>query len=137
VHFTPLSASERFDALHNKQIDVLSRNSTWTMGRETEVGLVFAGITYYDGHAFLVPKSRNLQSALDLDGSKVCVQAGSTTEPNLSVRGIDISHETVRFCWNRFGPIFAGEIRRKRVAPMRGHPQWRWRRCHVVDPRAR
>ena len=82
VHFTPLSASERFDALHNKQIDVLSRNSTWTMGRETELGLVFAGVTYYDGQAFLVPKSRNLQSALDLDGSKVCVQAGTTTEPN-------------------------------------------------------
>jgi general L-amino acid transport system substrate-binding protein len=82
VHFTPLSASDRFDALHNKQIDVLSRNSTWTMGRETELGLVFAGVTYYDGQAFLVPKSRNLQSALDLDGSKVCVQAGTTTEPN-------------------------------------------------------
>jgi general L-amino acid transport system substrate-binding protein len=82
VHFTPLSASERFDALHNKQIDLLSRNSTWTISRETELGLVFAGVTYYDGQAFLVPKSRNLQSALDLDGSKICVQSGTTTEPN-------------------------------------------------------
>jgi general L-amino acid transport system substrate-binding protein len=82
VHYTPLSASERFDALRDKQIDLLSRNSSWTMGRETELGLVFAGVTYYDGEAFLVPKSRNLQSALELDGSKVCVQEGTTTEPN-------------------------------------------------------
>ena len=58
----PLSAAERFDALKNKQIDVLSRNSTWTMGREDDYGIVFAGVTYYDGQAFLVPKSRNLQS---------------------------------------------------------------------------
>ena len=82
VQFVPLTASERFDTLKNKQIDVLSRNSTWTMGREGDYGLVFAGVTYYDGQAFLVPKSRNLQSALELDGSKVCVQPGTTTEPN-------------------------------------------------------
>ena len=82
VQFVPLSAADRFDALKNKQIDVLSRNSTWTMGREGEYGVVFAGVTYYDGQAFLVPKSRNLQSALELDGSKVCVQPGTTTEPN-------------------------------------------------------
>ena len=82
VQFVPLTASERFDALKDKKIDVLSRNSTWTMGREGDNGVVFAGVTYYDGQAFLVPKSRNLQSALELDGSKVCVQAGTTTEPN-------------------------------------------------------
>jgi general L-amino acid transport system substrate-binding protein len=82
VQFVPLSASDRFDALKNKQIDVLSRNSTWTMGREGDNGVVFTGVTYYDGQAFLVPKSRNLQSALELDGSKVCLQAGTTTEPN-------------------------------------------------------
>ena len=78
----PLSASDRFDALKNKQIDVLSRNSTWTMGRENDYGVVFPGVTYYDGQAFLVPKAKNLQSALELDGSKVCVQPGTTTEPN-------------------------------------------------------
>ena len=70
VQFVPLTASERFDALKNKQIDVLSRNSTWTLGRESDSGLVFAGVDYYDGQAFLVPKSRNLTSALELDGSK-------------------------------------------------------------------
>ena len=84
VQYVPLSNSERFDALKNKQIDVLSRNSTWTMGREGDYGVVFAGTTYYDGQAFLVPKSRNIQSALELDGSKVCVQPGTTTEPNFT-----------------------------------------------------
>jgi general L-amino acid transport system substrate-binding protein len=82
VRYVPLSAADRFDALKNKQIDVLSRNSTWTMGRENESSVLFAGVTYYDGQAFLVPKQRNFQSALDLDGSKVCVQSGTTTEPN-------------------------------------------------------
>ena len=82
VQYVPLSASDRFDALKNKQIDVLSRNSTWTMGREGDNGVVFTGVTYYDGQAFLVPKSRNFQSALELDGSKVCVQPGTTTELN-------------------------------------------------------
>ena len=82
VEFVPLSASERFDALKNKKIDVLSRNSTWTMGREADSGIVFAGVDYYDGQAFLVPKSRGLTGALELDGSKVCIQNGTTSEPN-------------------------------------------------------
>jgi general L-amino acid transport system substrate-binding protein len=82
VEYVPLNASERFDALKDKKIDVLSRNSTWTLGRENDMGLVFAGVTYYDGQAFLVPKSRNLTSALELDGSKVCIQKGTTSEPN-------------------------------------------------------
>jgi general L-amino acid transport system substrate-binding protein len=84
VQYVPLSAAQRFDALKNKQIDVLSRNSTWTLGREEDSGIVFAGVTYYDGQAFLVPRSRNLQSALELDGSTVCVQPGTTTELNLT-----------------------------------------------------
>jgi len=82
VQYVPLSAEERFDALKNKKIDVLSRNSTWTMGREGDYGIVFPGVTYYDGQAFLVSKSRNIESALELGGSKVCVQPGTTTEPN-------------------------------------------------------
>ena len=82
VQYVPLAATERFDALKNKQIDVLSRNSTWTLGRENDYGVVFAGVTYYDGQAFLVPKSRNLTGALELDGSKVCIQDGTTSEPN-------------------------------------------------------
>ena len=84
VQYTALDASARFRALQAGNIDVLSRNSTWTMSRETELGLVFAGITYYDGQGFLVPRSLNKDSALDLDGTKVCVQIGTTTELNLA-----------------------------------------------------
>ena len=83
VAFVPLSASERFTALAAGKIDVLSRNSTWTMEREAELGVVFAGVTYYDGQSFMVRRARNVGAALDLGGSKVCVQSGTTTELNL------------------------------------------------------
>src|SRR5262245_35788232 len=83
VRFVPLSAEARFEALRSKSIDVLSRNSTWTMGRETGLGLAFAAVTYYDGQAFMVRRARNIGSALELKGPKVCVQAGTTTELNL------------------------------------------------------
>jgi general L-amino acid transport system substrate-binding protein len=83
VRFVPLNAEERFAALHSARIDVLSRNSTWTISRETDFGLLFAGVNYYDGQGFLVRKSRNITSALELNGSKICVQSGTTTELNL------------------------------------------------------
>ena len=75
VTFVPLSASDRFGALQSKQIDVLSRNSTWTMSRETELGLAFAGVTFYDGQGLMVRHARKVSTALELDGSKVCVQS--------------------------------------------------------------
>jgi general L-amino acid transport system substrate-binding protein len=84
VRFVPLAADERFEALKAKKIDLLSRNSTWTMGRETELGLVFAGVNYYDGQGFLVPKAKHVESAFELDGSKVCVQSGTTSELNVA-----------------------------------------------------
>jgi len=84
VKFVPLNAGDRFRALQSGEIDVLSRNSTWTMSREGELGLVFAAATYYDGQGFMVRRARNVTSALDLDGSKVCVQSGTTTELNLA-----------------------------------------------------
>ena len=83
VTFVPMSASDRFPALQAKRIDVLSRNSTWTMSRELEFGLAFAGVTFYDGQGMMVRHSRKVSSALELDGSKVCVQTGTTTEVNL------------------------------------------------------
>src|SRR5215204_4342452 len=83
VKFVPLSADDRFRALQSKEIDLLSRNSTWTMSRETDLGLVFAGVTFYDGQGFMVRHARNVNSALELNGSKVCVQSGTTTELNL------------------------------------------------------
>ncbi len=82
VEYVPLSAAERFAALKDKKIDVLSRNSTWTLGREEDSDVVFAGVTYYDGQAFMTPKARNATSALELDGAKVCVQKGTTSAPN-------------------------------------------------------
>jgi general L-amino acid transport system substrate-binding protein len=83
VKFAPLSADERFDALRSGKIDVLARNSTWTMSRETSFGLTFVGVNYYDGQGFLVHKTPELASALELDGAKICVQTGTTTIDNL------------------------------------------------------
>jgi general L-amino acid transport system substrate-binding protein len=84
VRLVPLTADARFQALKDGKIDVLSRNSTWTMGRETEFGLTFVGVTYYDGQGFLLPRSMRIKSALELDGAKVCVQSGTTTIDNLA-----------------------------------------------------
>jgi general L-amino acid transport system substrate-binding protein len=83
VNFVPLDAMERFAALKSGRIDLLSRNSTWTMSRETSLGLMFAGIAYYDGQGFLLQRKLGIESALDLDGKAVCAQTGTTTELNL------------------------------------------------------
>jgi general L-amino acid transport system substrate-binding protein len=84
VKFTPLTAKERFTALQSGEIDVLSRNTTWTLNRDTAQGFNFAGVIYYDGQGFLVNKKLGVKSAKELDGATVCVQAGTTTELNLS-----------------------------------------------------
>jgi general L-amino acid transport system substrate-binding protein len=84
VKFVPLSAKERFTALQSNTIDVLSRNSTWTMSRDTTLGLTFAGVTYYDGQGFLVTSKLGVKSASELSGATVCVQTGTTTELNLA-----------------------------------------------------
>ncbi len=84
VRLVPLSADAQFQALKDGKIDVLSRNSTWTMGRETEYGLTFVGVTYYDGQGFMVPRALHVTSALQLDGAKICVQSGTTTIENLA-----------------------------------------------------
>jgi general L-amino acid transport system substrate-binding protein len=84
VTFTPLDAASRFAALQSGKIDVLSRNSTWTMSRETSLGLMFAGIAYYDGQGFLVRRESGVDTALELGGKTICVQTGTTTELNLA-----------------------------------------------------
>jgi general L-amino acid transport system substrate-binding protein len=83
VRYVPLNANDRFAPLQSGAIDVLSRNSTWTMSRETELKLVFPAVTYYDGQGFMIRRSRPATSALELDNTKVCVQSGTTTELNL------------------------------------------------------
>jgi general L-amino acid transport system substrate-binding protein len=84
VKFTPLNAQQRFTALQSGVIDVLSRNTSWTLTRDASLGLHFAAITYFDGQGFLLPKKLNVSSAKQLKNAQVCVQAGTTTEKNLS-----------------------------------------------------
>ncbi len=84
VRYTPLTAQQRFTALQSGEIDILSRNTTWTVTRDTSLGLNFVGVIYYDGQGFMVPKKRNIKSAKQLDGATVCVQPGTTTELNLA-----------------------------------------------------
>lgn len=84
VKYIPLTAKERFTALQSGEIDVLSRNTTWTLHRDSALGLNFAGVSYYDGQGFMVKKELGISSAKDLDGAAVCVQSGTTTELNLA-----------------------------------------------------
>ncbi len=84
VKFSPLTAKERFTALQSGEIDMLSRNTTWTLTRDTSLGLNFAGVNYYDGQGFMVKKELGVKSAKELDGATVCIQAGTTTELNLA-----------------------------------------------------
>jgi general L-amino acid transport system substrate-binding protein len=97
VKYTPLTAKERFTALQSGEVDVLSRNTTWTLTRDTALGLEFTGVTYYDGQGFMAPKSLGVKSALELDGASVCVQPGTTTELNLAdfFRANNMSYEPV------------------------------------------
>jgi general L-amino acid transport system substrate-binding protein len=83
VEFFPLEATVRFDALNNGGIDMLARNTTWTMARDTSLGLTFTGISYFDGQGFMARKSLGIASALELSGAAVCVRGGTTTELNL------------------------------------------------------
>ena len=84
VKWVPLNASQRFTALQSGEVDVLSRNTTWTLTRDASLGLEFTGITYYDGQGFMVPVKSKITSAKQLKGATVCVQSGTTTEKNLS-----------------------------------------------------
>jgi general L-amino acid transport system substrate-binding protein len=84
VKYTPLSAKERFTALQSGEIDMLSRNTTWTLVRDTALGLNFAGVNYYDGQGFMVRKDLGVNSAKELAGAAVCVNIGTTTELNMA-----------------------------------------------------
>jgi len=84
VKYVALNAKERFTALQSGEIDVLSRNTTWTNTRDTTLGLNFAGVNYYDGQGFMVSSALGVKSAKELDGATVCIQAGTTTEMNLA-----------------------------------------------------
>jgi general L-amino acid transport system substrate-binding protein len=84
IKYVPLNAQQRFTALQSGEIDVLSRNTTWTLTRDASLGLNFVGVTYYDGQGFMVPAKTRIKSAKQLKGATVCVQSGTTTEKNLT-----------------------------------------------------
>jgi|307.fasta_scaffold00482_10 general L-amino acid transport system substrate-binding protein len=99
VKFVPLTPANRFTALQSGEIDVLARNTTWTMSRDTSLGIDFASVTYYDGQGFMVRKSLKVNSALELNDAAVCVQQGTTTELNLAdyFRSNNMTLKTVTF----------------------------------------
>ena len=84
VKWVPLVAQQRFAALQSGEVDILSRNTTWTLTRDASLGLNFTGVTYYDGQGFMVPVKNKIKSAKQLKGATVCVQSGTTTEKNLT-----------------------------------------------------
>ncbi|MBA2963409.1 MULTISPECIES: amino acid ABC transporter substrate-binding protein [Ramlibacter] len=84
VKFVPLVSQQRFAALQSGEVDILSRNTTWTLTRDASLGLNFVGIAYYDGQGFMVPAKGKVKSAKQLKNATVCVQSGTTTEKNLS-----------------------------------------------------
>lgn len=84
VKYVPLNAQQRFTALQSGEVDVLSRNTTWTLTRDASLGAHFVGVMYYDGQGFMVKKDLGVKSAKELDGATVCTQSGTTTEKNLT-----------------------------------------------------
>jgi general L-amino acid transport system substrate-binding protein len=84
VRYTPLTSQQRFTAIQSGEVDILSRNTTWTITRDTSLGLNFVGVNYYDGQGFMVPKKLKVKSAKELNGATICVQPGTTNELNLA-----------------------------------------------------
>ena len=99
VKYVPLTAKERFTALQSGEIDVLSRNTTWTLSRDAQIGLEFAGVNFYDGQGFMVRNDSGITSAMELDGASVCTNLGTTTELNMAdfFRANGMSYEPVVF----------------------------------------
>jgi len=99
VKYVPLTAKERFTALQSGEIDVLSRNTTWTLSRDAQIGLEFAGVNFYDGQGFMVRTDSGITSAMELDGASVCTNLGTTTELNMAdfFRANGMAYEPVVF----------------------------------------
>jgi len=97
IKFTPTTGKTRFTALSSGEVDLLFRNTTWTLTRDVELKFEFVGVNYYDGQGFMVPKALGVSSAQELDGATVCIQTGTTTELNLAdfFRANNISYEPV------------------------------------------
>jgi general L-amino acid transport system substrate-binding protein len=99
VKFVPLSSEQRFTALQSGQIDILARNTTWSMSRDASQGSVFVAMDYLDGQGFMVPKKYKIHSAKQLNGATICVQTGTSSEKNLAdfARANNIKYKPVVF----------------------------------------
>lgn len=99
VEYVSLNAVERFTALQSGEVDVLSRNTTWTTTRDTTLGINFAGVNFYDGQGFMINRDLGITDASELDGAAICVQAGTTTELNLAdyFRANDMEFDPIVF----------------------------------------
>jgi general L-amino acid transport system substrate-binding protein len=99
VNFVPLNPQQRFASLQSGEVDILARNTTWTLTRDASLGFHFTAVTYYDGQGFLVPRKLNVTSAKQLDGAEICVQSGTTNEKNLAdyFRANNLKVKTVVF----------------------------------------
>ena len=84
VEFTTTTGKSRFPTLASGEIDMLARNTTWTLSRDVNLGFEFVGVNFYDGQGFMIPSSLGVSSATELDGATVCIQTGTTTELNLA-----------------------------------------------------
>lgn len=112
VRFTALTANQRFTALQSGEVDILSRNTTWTLTRDTSLGLNFAGVNYYDGQGFMVRKDLGVDSAKQLSGAAICVEPGTTTELNLAdyfrAQGMDFEPVVIENTSEVTAAFFAG-----------------------------
>lgn len=99
VRFIPLSATDRFAALQSGEIDILSRNTTWTLTRDVEQGMIFTTVVFYDGQGFLVKKASGIKSALELDNVTICCNSGTTTELNVAdfFKEHDLNYQVITF----------------------------------------
>jgi len=102
VKFIPLSTKDRFTGLQSGEVDVLSRSTTWTLSRDTTVGMNFGAVSYYDGQGFMVRKKLGIKSVSQMDGASICTQQGTTTELNLAdyFRSHNMKYEVVGFASN-------------------------------------
>ena len=125
ARYTPLTAQQRFTALQSGEVDILSRNTTWTMSRDTSLGLNFVGINFYDGQGFMVAKKRQVKSAKQLSGATVCVQPGTTTELNLAdyfrANNLKLKPVVVEKIEEVLNAYFAGALRRLHDGCFRAH----------------
>lgn len=99
VAYVPLSTKDRFTALQSGEVDLLSRQTTWTRSRDTDLGISFAGISYYDGQAFMIDKDVGVESVKEISGASVCTETGTTTEQNMAdyFSANDIEYQVIAF----------------------------------------